>query len=155
MTARRLTPTDVDKTVARLNEERTATHFRDPYRPDAVFLKNRGRRPVEIVRAQGRIRTAAYRNALDRRGAPTSQQIGMALVAALVTARLDEITEADRGIVGRALVDLHARGFNVKEAQAMLRRLRNRLVDPADREGEAGNESLVPSSWPRAPGMPF
>jgi hypothetical protein len=150
MRERRMTPNDVDKTVARLNEALHAEHWRNPDRPDAVFVKNRGRRPVEVLRAQGRIRTASYRNALDRRCAPTTQQIGMALVMSLVTSKLNDLTDADRGPLGRALLDLHARGFDLKEAKAMLRRLRNRLVDPQDREGEPGEstgEPLTPSSW--------
>lgn len=123
-----------------------------------MFVKSRGRPPSEIVKAQGRIQTAAWRNALDRRACPTTSQIGMALVMALVTSRPDEITTADRGIVSRALVDLVARGFDLREAQAMLRRLRNRLVDPKDREGEPGEstgEALAPSAWGPAGKMPF
>jgi hypothetical protein len=158
MRSNRSAPDDVDRTVARLNEALKTEHWRNPDRPDATFIKNRGRRPPEIVRAQGRIRTASYRNALDRRCAPTTQQIAMALVTALVTTRQSELTEADRGIVGRALVDLVARGFDLHEAKAMLRRLRNRLVDEADRAGEPGDstaEPLAPSSWGAAPKMPF
>ena len=149
---------DVDRTVARLNEALNAEHWRNPDRPDARFVKNRGRRPVEVIKAQGRIRTAAYRNNLDRRCAPTTQQIGMALVMALVTSSLDEITVADRGLLGKALVDLNARVFDLKEARAMLLRLRNRLVDPADREGEPGDgvgEALPPSAWGDARKVPF
>jgi hypothetical protein len=91
---------------------------------------------------------------LDRRCAPTTQQIAMALV----TTRQSELTEADRGIVGRALVDLVARGFDLHEAKAMLRRLRNRLFDEADRAGEPGDstaEPLAPSAWGPAGKMPF
>jgi hypothetical protein len=158
MRSNRSTPDDVDRTVAKLNESLKTEHFRDPYRPDGRFIKDRGRRPTEVIRAQGRIRTAAWRNALDRRCAPTTAQIGMALVMSLVTTRQSELTEADRGIVGRALVDLVARGFDLHEAKAMLRRLRNRLVDEADRAGEPGDstaEPLAPSSWGAAPKMPF
>jgi hypothetical protein len=158
MRSHRTTPDDVDRTVAKLNEALKTEHWRNPDRPDAVFVKNRGRRPSEVVRAQGRIRTAAWRNSLDRRNCPTTSQIGMALIMSLVTTRQSELTEADRGIVGRALVDLVARGFDLKEAQAMLRRLRNRLVDPADRAGEppeSTSEALSPSSWGAAPKMPF
>jgi hypothetical protein len=158
MRSNRTTPDDVDRVVAKLNEALQADHFRDPYRPDGRFIRDRGRRPPEIVRAQGRIRTAAYRNALDRRCAPTTQQIAMAMVTALVTSRTDELTVADKGILGKALVDLHARGFDLKEAKAMLRRLRNRLVDEADRAGEPSDstgEPLAPSSWGAAPKMPF
>ena len=62
-----------------------------------------------MTRAEGRIRTAAYRNGLDRRNCPTTSQIGMAIVLALVTSTLHDLTDADRGILGRALVDLNAR----------------------------------------------
>jgi hypothetical protein len=137
MRERKITPNVIDQYVAKLNEARVAEHFRNPDRPDGQFIKDRGRRSVEVVRAQGRIRTASYRNSLDRRGAPTSSQIGMALVMALVTSSEKDLIEADRGLLGKALVDLHARGFDLKEARSMLRRPRNRLVDPADREGEA------------------
>jgi len=155
---RRTTPSDVEKTVARLNEALHTEHWRNPDRPDARLVKNRGGRPPEIVKAQGRIRTAAWRNNLDRRCAPTNAQIGQALVLALVTSSFDDLTQADRGIVGRALVDLNARGFSVREAQGMLRRLRNRLVDPVDREGEAGDktaEPLVSIAYGEAAKMPF
>jgi hypothetical protein len=95
---------------------------------------------------------------MDRRACPTTNQIGMALVMALVTSSIDDLTEADRGITGRALVDLVARGFDLREAQSMLRRLRNRLVDPKDREGEPGEstgEALSPSSWGPGRKLPF
>jgi hypothetical protein len=52
------------------------------------------------------------------------------------------------------LADLRA----LKEAKAMLRSLRNRLVDEADRAGEPGestSEPLAPSFWGAAPKMPF
>ena len=51
----------------------------------------------------------------------------MALVVALAAVSIDEFTETDRGILGRALVDLQARGFSIVEVKAMLSRLRRRL----------------------------
>lgn len=154
-----MTPDDVDKVVAQLNDNRRHRHFRNPDRPDSVFVKLRDRRPAEVIRAQGRIRTASYRNALDRRCAPTNAQIGQAMVLALVTGRLDDVTEADRGLVGRALLNLRSRGFDIVEAKLMLRRLRNRLVDPADWDGESrdnGVEAITPTAWgDDARKMPF
>jgi hypothetical protein len=95
---------DVIRIVQQLDETRRAEHWRNPDRPDARFVRSPGRQDPKISRAKTRIRTAHYRNRLDQRGAPSTYQIGMSLVCALVTARLDELTEVDRGIVGRALV---------------------------------------------------
>jgi hypothetical protein len=130
-------PSDVDRIVAKINETRQSEHWRNPDRPNSRFVKQVRRQDPKITRAKTRARTALYRNRLDQRGAPSTHQIAMALVVALVTARLDELTEVDRGIVGRALVDLQGRGFSVVEAKNMLRKLRNRMVDPADLEGES------------------
>jgi hypothetical protein len=123
-----------DRIVAKIDETRVAEHWRNPDRPDSKFVKPRRLQDPAIVRAKARLRTAAYRNRLDARAAPSTYQIAMALVVALVTSRLDELTESDRGLVGRMLVNLQNSGFSVVESKAMLRRLRNRIVDPADRE---------------------
>jgi hypothetical protein len=138
-------PSDVDRIVAQIDLTRVAEHWRNPDRPDAKFVKRRRQDP-KITRAKTRARTALYRNRLDQRGAPSTHQIAMALVVALVTARLDELTQVDRGIVGRALQDLQGRGFNIIEAKDMLRNQRNRKVDPADREGEQAESSALENS---------
>jgi hypothetical protein len=131
---RNLGPEDVDRVVARLDETRRTEFFRDnDMRPDSRFVRGRGRQDPAITRAKARVRTAHYRNRLDQRRAPSTQQIAMSMVVALVTARLDQLTEADRGLVGRMLTDLQSRGFSVVESKAMLRRLRDRIVDPEDR----------------------
>ena len=150
MNRNRMTPDEVDRIVAVLDETKRAEHWRDhDCRPDARFVKKTSRRDPKVVKAQGRIRTAHYRNRLDQRGSPTTNQIGMAMVVALVTSKPEELTEADRGLIGRMLVELQAHGFSIVEAKAMLRRLRNRLVDPADRKGEPSGSpcaALAPSS---------
>jgi hypothetical protein len=127
---------EVDRIVAQIDETRIAEHWRNPDRPNARFVKTVRRQDPEIRKAKGRTRMAMYRNRLDQRRAPSTQQIAMSLVVALVTANLEELTEVDRGIVGRALVDLQGRGFSIVEAREMLRKLRNRMVDPADREDD-------------------
>lgn len=128
-----------DRIVAKIDETRVAEHWRNPDRPDSKFVKPRRLQDPAIGRAKARLRTAAYRNRLDQRAAPSTYQIAMALVVALVTSRLDELTESDRGLVGRMLVNLQNSGFSVAESKAMLRRLRNRIVDPAD--PECGSDS--------------
>jgi hypothetical protein len=73
---------------------------------------------------------------MDSRAAPDVREIGMALVYSLITSRLSELTWTDKDILARALQDLQARGYDLHEAKATLRRLRNRMVDPGDRQGE-------------------
>jgi hypothetical protein len=85
---------------------------------------------------------------MDRRRAPTAEQFGMAMAVALATtSRLDDLTVADRQLVQRALAFLTANGFDVAEAKATMRRMRLKLVDPADRDGEA-SESCAPPIRP-------
>ncbi|MCA6098167.1 hypothetical protein [Bradyrhizobium australafricanum] len=133
-------PEGIDRVVEQIDRTRREEHFRIPDRPDAQVFKPKkmGRRvPVEIVRAQTRLRSAAWRNRMDSRAAPDAREIGMALVHALITSRLSELTWTDRDLLGRALMDLHARGYSVVEAKQTLRRMRNRCVDPGDREAPA------------------
>jgi hypothetical protein len=134
---RTLNRDDVDR-IAQLDSVRSATFFRDPDRPDSRYVRSRGPVPAEVRRAQGRLRTAHYRAELDRRKAPTTRDLGMALAVALATTpRLNTLTRSDFDLIRRALLDLQARGFDMAEARKTMRRLRSRLMDPADREGEA------------------
>jgi len=127
---------ETDRIVAAIDETRRTEHWRDhDGRPQARVFRQRRVAP-EIVRAQTRLRTAHWRTEMDRRAAPDSREIGMALVHALITTRLSEMTRSDRDILARALMDLDARGYNPVEAQRTLRRLRNRYVDNGDRASD-------------------
>ncbi len=128
---------EVDRIVARLNETRTTEHYRNHDRPDSRFVKPRRRQDPSIGRAKARIRTAYYRNRLDERGAASTHEIGMAMVMALVTSDAENMTKTDWNLVGRALADLQSRGFDLAEVKSTLRRLRNRMVDPADHDYES------------------
>lgn len=127
---------EVDRIVARIDETRMAEHFRNPDRPDSRFVKPRRRQDPAIGRAKARLRTAHYRNRLDQRRAASTHEIGMAIVMSLVTADPDQMSRSDWNLVGRALADLQARGFDLSEVKATLRNLRTRMIDPADRDGE-------------------
>jgi hypothetical protein len=75
----------------------------------------------------------------------------MAMVVALVTAESKKVmTGEDWDLVGRALADLQSRGYDLAEVKATLRKLRNRMVDPADRAGEPAESTgapIRPSTW--------
>jgi hypothetical protein len=131
---------DVDRTVAQIDETRIAEHWRNPDRPNGQFVRPVRQQDPKITRAKTRARTAHYRNRLDQRGAPTTYQIGMAMVAALVTAK--RMSRSDWNLVGRALADLQSRGFDLLEMKSSLCKLRNRMVDPADREDEHAESSV-------------
>jgi hypothetical protein len=145
--AQKLSDDDVAR-IAELDDTRKTMFFRDPLRPDAKFIKSGRRVPPEVKKAQGRMRTARWRSAMDQRKAPTAETIGMALAVALATtSRLADLTPEDCQLVQRALHFLRANGFDIGEAKRTLRRMRIRLVDPADREGEE-SESCGPPIRP-------
>lgn len=143
-----------DDDVAKIREMdsvRMTTFYRDPDRPTPRFVKPGRRVPKDVVRAQGRLRTARWRSDMDRRKAPTAEQIGMAMCVALATtSRQADLTRDDRQLVQAALHHLKANGFDIAEARKTMLRLRRKLVDPLDREGEASDSCAPPlrhSSW--------
>ena len=133
----KLKPEDVDRIVAKIDETRRAEHFRNPDRPSTMFLPVRQKQDPRIRQAKARARTAAWRNKCDRENRPEARDIGMALVTALATSpNLLNMTEPEVGFITAALADLDARGFDRAQTLRVLRRLRNRLLDPGDRQGE-------------------
>jgi hypothetical protein len=119
--------------VERIDRESTALHFRNPDRPATNFFQARERQDPEIGRAKARARTREWRLNRDRAGRAELAVIGMALLKALVTIpSLDDLSGSDKKLVGRALVDLHRRGFDLCEVNKDLRKLRKRLMDTGD-----------------------
>lgn len=140
---RRLTQDDVAM-ISKIDEVTKSYFGRDPDRPDSRFFKARGRMPVEVRRAKQRMRTARWRADMDRRKSPTIDEVGRALVEALVTSDRDKLmdrTGADFDLVKRALLTLHERGYSIDETRQSLRRRRNRLVHPGDRRDEDAQSS--------------
>jgi hypothetical protein len=128
---------DVDVIVDQIDRRRESEFWRDPDRPSREFVPVRKRQDLRIVRAKTRARTAAWRNNLDRMRRPEIRDAGMALVTALVTSQnLLDMTKPEIRFVTVALADLESRGFDRAQTLKVLRRLRNRLVEPGDRQGE-------------------
>ncbi|EIG62804.1 hypothetical protein [Bradyrhizobium sp. WSM1253] len=150
MTTRKLTPEDVDK-IAELDDVRRTHFFRDPMRPDPRFVRTHRRVTPEERKAKGRLRTARWRSSMDQRKAPTAEQVAMAMVVALTTMpNVGLLSEEDVAIVRRAFAYLRANGFDVEEAKSTLRRMRTRLVDPLDRQGEESEfcgPPIRPDAW--------
>jgi hypothetical protein len=141
---------DIDKIVNQIDQSRESTFWRDPDRQSREFIPRRKQDP-KIRRAKARARTAAWRNELDRLGRPECRDIGMALVVALVTSQnLMDMTGPEVRFVSAALADLEHRGFDRAQVLRVLRRLRNRLLDPAGRKGEESETTgpaIAASSW--------
>jgi hypothetical protein len=90
------------------------------------------------AKARQRLRTAAWRLDNDRRGRPTAEQIGKALLLALCTSRdFRRLLNSDLSVVGVAVEDMVQRGFARAEIHDVMKRIRCRHVDPMDRAGEA------------------
>jgi len=146
-----LRPADVDRIVDQIDKNRESEFWRDPDRPSTRFVPMRQKQDPRIRQAKARARTAAWRNACDRAGRPECRDIGMALVSALVTSEnLLDMTWSEVRFVTAALADLETRGFDRAQTLKVLRRLRNRLVDPDDRQGEESESTgtaIEPSSW--------
>lgn len=139
---------DVDNLVGQIDKTRESVFFRDPDRPSTKFIGSRQRQDPRVRRAKTRARTAAWRNDLDRLRRPESADIGKALVTALVTSKnLLDMTEPEIRFVTAALAELESRGFDRAQTLRVLRRLRNRMVDPGDRQGEE-SESTGPAIMP-------
>ena len=79
-------------------------------------------------RASGRLRTAAWRCALDTKRRPESDVVGLALLSAV--AKWQKGTPFDPesiGVVAAAFDDLIARGFDRHEIEQVFRRFRSKL----------------------------
>jgi hypothetical protein len=134
--------------VDKIDRESMALHFRNPDQPATNFFNSRERQDQEIVRAKARARTREWRLNGDRAGRPELAVIGMALVKALVTVPSPDLSGGELALVGRALVDLHSRGFDLKEVNKVLRRHRKRLKDQDNCAGDpadatAGSEAIA------------
>jgi hypothetical protein len=96
----------VRKEVDRINRNAEAEFWRNPDRPATNFFRSRDRQDPEIVKAKSRERTKAWRVNRDRKGRPEVRDIGVALLASLVTTPHAEMSRKEWGMVARALADL-------------------------------------------------
>lgn len=130
-------------TVAEIDQVRIATFSRNPDRPDGRFVRNRvaGR---DVAKARQRLRTAAWRSDNDRRGRPSSDQIGRALLMAVVTSPdFADLVEGELTVVRMALNSMQENGFDLAEVQDVMRKIRRRHSISSDRESCDGNQPVV------------
>ena len=119
MTQNRETVADIDRT--------RRSSFERGSRPVSRTTPAKPPADPDVRRAQGRLRTAAYRCALDRRKAPESDVVGLAILAAAVTIEKDAIDAGSLRIVQLAFDDLISRGYARAEIETVFRRFRGKL----------------------------
>jgi hypothetical protein len=109
------------ETVESIDRERQETWWR----PGVDGVRRKGvRQPASVVKAKARLRTARWRVLNDQARRPEANVVAMALLRALVQSELRELTERERGIVARALVDLQEQGYSLGEVLRVCRRVR-------------------------------
>ena len=127
--------------VATLDSTKATTYFRSVDRPKSAVVPARKAEDPEITKAKARLRTAAWRNKLDERRRPEVRDIGMALVMSLVTSPdLRNMSRSELDFIGRALLDLESRGYDLQEVKAVLKTFRRRLVDTSS-SGDASQDA--------------
>ena len=112
-----------------------------PDRPNGRFV----RRPVdpELAKAKQRLRTRVWRLNNDRLGRPTSEQIGSALLLAFCTSQhFEKLMQEELSVIQVAVNDMIDRGFQRKQIEAVMRKVRRQHVGPMDDASEA----TVPTS---------
>lgn len=101
---------------------------RNSDRPDTAFTAPRKKMTVEERRAKDRLRSAVYRQNLDRRRRPERSVVANALLEELVTTyTLAELTTGEIGVVRRMFDNLVARGFDRREVEDVIRSFKQNL----------------------------
>jgi hypothetical protein len=113
------------KSVSDLDRERSEVYFRT-----GVFARRKGQRqPAEVVKAKSRVRAARWRSENDRVRRPETADVALFMLRALVRLHdLDNIDPEDRTLVGSALTEMLAAGYDLDQIQAVCRRLRKRVL---------------------------
>jgi hypothetical protein len=121
---------NVQQTVAEIDAGAAAYFARSPDRP-VGRARPRNKKPAEILKAESRMRTAAWRQANDKLGKPESATVGIQLLMCLIdVARESHHEVADLPETKAAfdmLFDTMAeRGYRRNEVEAVIKRMTRR-----------------------------
>jgi hypothetical protein len=121
----------IEQTVEHIDAARKAYFERSPDRPQGR-VRARSRKPAEIVKAESRLRTAAWRADLDKRGRPESDTVAVTLLLCLIDVARDSGFEvADLPETKRAFDKVFAvmaeRGYQRNEVEAVIKRMTRRV----------------------------
>lgn len=118
------------QTVEQIDEVRREYFERSLDRPQGR-VRALSRQPVELVKAKSRLRTAAWRADLDKRGRPESYQVALQLLVCLIhVARESGFEVADlpetQAAFEKMFTVMADRGFQRSEVEDVIKRLTRR-----------------------------
>jgi hypothetical protein len=116
------------ETVDSIDRDRRAHFERAGARPMSRITPVPAPTTTEIIKARGRRRTAAWRYGLDRRRAPESAVVGLALLHAVVSLRKHELDADSAKIVDVAFSDLIGRGYARAEIEKVFYRFKEKIT---------------------------
>jgi len=125
-----------DQTVAEIDRARESYFTRSTDRPQGR-IRMRSRKPGEVKKAESRLRTAAWRDGLDKRGRPESDAVALQLLVCLIHVARDsgyaveDLPETKRAF-DRMFSIMEQRGFQRSEVAAVVKRLTRRTGDRDD-----------------------
>jgi hypothetical protein len=117
-----------DETIADIDKVRLNYFERAGSRPVSRTFQPSKRADEALQKARGRLRQAAYRCSLDRRNAPESGTVAMALLAAAVKITKDELDAGSIRLITIAFDDLVSRGYSRSEVENVFRRIKRRIA---------------------------
>jgi hypothetical protein len=121
----------IQQSVADIDAAREAYFGRSPDRPQGS-ARARSRKPPEILKAESRLRTAAWRQANDKSGKPEAFVVALQFLVSTVSLAREKGLEgldafrSSEAAFQHALDELVARGFDREAAKAVFRRLTRR-----------------------------
>jgi hypothetical protein len=120
----------IQQTVEQIDAARKAYFERSPDRPQGR-VRTRTRKPAEVVKAESRMRTAAWRASLDKRGRPETDQVALQFLVSLVEVARESGSEVEdlpetKKAFDKMFNAMAERGFQRNEVEAVVKRLTRR-----------------------------
>jgi hypothetical protein len=118
------------QSVAEIDQARAAYFERNPDRPQGR-VRARSRKPADVLKAESRMRTAAWRSQLDKLGRPESDQVALQFLVCLIDVAREaghevaDLPETRRAF-DRMFAAMSERGFQRSEVEAVVRRMTRR-----------------------------
>jgi hypothetical protein len=120
------------RSVAAIDADRVACFARSPDRPQAR-VRVRSRKPDAVLKAESRMRTAAWRHENDKLKKPEGSMVAMQFLVSTVDIARESGAEGldafrpSEAAFQHALSELVARGFDMEASKAVFRRLTRRV----------------------------
>ena len=119
-----------DQSVSDIDAARQQYFTRSPDRPSGR-VRTRSRQSPEFKKAKSRLRTAAWRDSLDKRGRPETDQVAVQFMVSLVEVARDsghavEDLPETKAAFAKMFDAMAERGFQRTEIESVIKRLTRR-----------------------------